>query len=165
MTPYSFMQRAGLSMTDKFQSPIIRVWLHIQKVTIYIGALHNSLAPWLDRRLMKPAAWFTLGCLFPPRNDTTHKREAFFSFFFLPTYWAARKEQGLFTYNYFPLQHCQAKWGLMFVWELYATPLDLTPQERNLLVSGAYNLSKNKNAAEWCSPLLCEGVFVVSQTP
>lgn len=36
----------------------------------------------------------------------------------------------------------------MFVWELYATPLDLTPQERNLLVSGAYNLSKNKNAAE-----------------
>lgn len=36
----------------------------------------------------------------------------------------------------------------MFVWELYAQPLDLTPQELNLLVSEAHNLSKNKNAAE-----------------
>lgn len=32
-----------------------------------------SLSPGLDRRLMKPAAWFTLGCFFPPNMMESQK--------------------------------------------------------------------------------------------
>lgn len=82
MAPYSFVQwTPPLRMTNKSASPIMSVWLHIQKVTIYIGGTHitTPLQPWLDRRLMKPAAWFMLENLFSPRNETTHKGRLFFS--------------------------------------------------------------------------------------
>lgn len=83
------VQRAWPSVTDRFQSPIIYVWLHIQNVSIYNGSLHNSPAPCLDMRLMKPAAWCTLGFLFLPRNKTAHKERLSF----LPTYWLQGEEQ------------------------------------------------------------------------
>lgn len=57
---------------------------------------HISPAPWLDRRLMKPAAWFMLEYLFSPRNDRTHKGRLSF----LPVYWVMRGYQGLFIQKF-----------------------------------------------------------------
>ena len=142
-------------MTDRFQSPIVCVSLHIRKATVHFKAPHSSPCTMSGQEVNETSCLVHAPIPLSSKKPDPSQREAFF--FSAYTSSSGRGEGPART-----AVHCtalyQAIWDSLCVLVFYAKPWHLTLQDWNVLVPQTHSIlmrwkAEVSDAAMSCPPL------------